>query len=356
MEQKIYQLVTTAHKAAAAAGVPDWAFNLAKMGVKVGAGIAFVMLVAVVLIYVERKTWAYMQDRLGPMRVGPKGILQPVADGLKLFLKEDIIPANADRMLFRMAPIIVLVPAIMAYLIIPFGKGLIIKDLNIGILYILAISSVEVLGIIGAGWASNNKYSLLGGMRAAGQIISYEVPVIISISAVVLLTGSLSMNTIVAEQSGGMWHWFAFSGPFPQFIAAILYLICSLAELNRTPFDLPEAESELVSGFCTEYSGMRYAFFFLAEWMNVFLLSCVACVLFFGGWHAPLPALEFGGMIGSFLWFFAKCWLLMFVVIWIRATYPRFRVDQLMEFAWKVLIPVSIVNLVVTAAAIVIRG
>lgn len=355
MEKAIRDIVNQAAGAAASAGVPGWAVNLAKMGIKVGIVIAFAMLVTVALIYAERKTWAYMQDRLGPMRVGPKGVLQPIADGLKLFLKEDIIPTDADKLLFRLAPIIVLTPAIMAYLIIPFGKGLIIKDLQIGILYIIAISSVEVLGIIGSGWASNNKYSLLGGMRGAAQIVSYEVPVIISICCAVLMAGSLSTVSIVQQQEGGFWHWFAFSGPFPQAIAALIYLVGSLAELNRTPFDLPEAESELVAGYSTEYSGMRFAFFFLAEWMNVFLLSCIACVLFFGGWHAPIHQLDFG-MIGSFFWFFAKASVLMFVVIWIRATYPRFRVDQLMEFSWKVLIPLSIVQLMLTALFMAIRG
>lgn len=346
------------HDSAIAAGMPEWAFNLTKMGVKVGAVLVFALLMTVALIYVERKIWAYMQVRLGPMRVGPKGILQPVADGLKLFLKEDIIPDNADRILFRLAPVIVVVPAIMAYLIIPFGNGLIVKDLNIGIMYILAISSVEVIGIIASGWASNSKYSLLGGLRGAAQIVSYEIPVILSICCAVLMAGSLSMNEIVAKQSGSFLNWFAFSfrGPnFPQLIAATLYLVGSLAELNRTPFDLPEAESELVAGYNTEYSGMRFAFFFLAEWMNVFLLACVACTLFFGGWHAPIPALQFG-VLGSFFWFFIKCCGLMFVVIWIRATYPRFRVDQLMEFSWKVLIPLSLANLLVTAFVMALKG
>jgi len=356
MAQALIDIYNAAHQAASSAGVPASIFNLAYMGVKVGLGLGFAMIVTVVLIYVERKTWAYMQVRLGPMRVGPKGILQPIADGLKLFLKEDIIPAKANKLLFRIAPLIVLTPAIMAYLIVPFGNGIIVKDLNIGIMYVLAISSVEVLGIVGAGWSSNNKYSLIGGMRAAAQIVSYEVPVILCICSAVLVAGSLSMNEIVASQGGGIWHWSAFSiKTFPQIIAATIYLIASLAELNRTPFDLPEAESELVSGFCTEYSGMRYAFFFLAEWMNVFLLSCLAATLFFGGWLAPVPALQ-GGMIGSFVWFQIKAWGLMFVVIWIRATYPRFRVDQLMEFSWKVLIPISLVNILVTALVMALRG
>ena len=356
MVNALNDIILALRDSAAAAGIPSWGFNLAYMGAKVGLGLATAMLVTVVLIYVERKTWAYMQVRLGPMRVGPKGILQPIADGLKLFLKEDIIPDKANKLLFRIAPLIVLTPAIMAYLIVPFGDGLIVKDLNIGILYILAISSIEVLGIVASGWSSNNKYSLIGGMRAAAQIVSYEIPVIICVCSAVLVAGSLSMNQIVASQQGGFWNWAAFSvKTFPQIIAAAIYLIGSLAELNRTPFDLPEAESELVSGFSTEYSGMRYAFFFLAEWMNVFLLACVACTLFFGGWSAPFEFLQ-GGMLGSFLWFFVKVWALMFVVIWIRATYPRFRVDQLMEFSWKVLIPISLVNILVTAFVMLVRG
>lgn len=356
--EAIFQTVARARDASIAAGMPEWAFNLSIMGIKVGVTLGFAMIMTIALIYVERKVWAYMQVRLGPMRVGPKGILQPVADGLKLFFKEDIIPEHADKILFRLAPVIVVVPAIMAYLIIPFGDGLIVKDLNVGILYILAISSVEVLGIIASGWASNNKYSLIGALRGAAQLVSYEIPVIISLCAAILMAGTLSMTEIVKNQQGGFWNWYAFSihGGFPQIFAAAIYFIGSLAELNRTPFDLPEAESELVAGYNTEYSGMRFAFFFLAEWMNVFLLSCIACTLFFGGWTAPVPALQIGGAIGSFIWFFLKCCGLMFVVIWIRATYPRFRVDQLMEFSWKVLIPLSLANLMITAVAMVLRG
>ena len=308
------------------------------------------LITTVLLIYVERKVWAYMQVRIGPIRVGPKGILQPVADGLKLLLKEDIIPDNADKLLFRISPIVVLVPALMAYLVIPFGKGLIVEDLSVVVLYILSISSVAVLGIIGSGWSSNNKYSLLGGMRSAAQIVSYEVPVVLALLTAVLQAGTLSTNGIVTAQAGSFWNWFAFKPPFHLGIAALVYLVASLAELHRTPFDLPEAESELVSGYNTEYSGMRFAFFFLSEWMNLFLLACMATTLFFGGWHAPVPFLEFGGSrIISFLWFFGKVWGLMFVVIWIRATSPRFRVDQLMEFSWKVLIPVSLVLILITA-------
>jgi NADH-quinone oxidoreductase subunit H len=350
MSTLILNLVHQGETLAANAGVPAFLIHLVEMLLVMTVVITLPLLTTVALIYVERKIWAYMQVRIGPIRVGPKGVLQPVADGLKLFLKEDIIPDNADRLLFRIAPLIVLVPALMAYLVIPFGKGLIAQDLNVGILYILAVSSVGVLGIIGSGWSSNNKYSLLGGMRSAAQIVSYEVPVVLSLLCAVLQAGSLSMNEIVGQQSGGLFTWFAFRPPFHLFIASIVYMIAGLAELNRTPFDLPEAESELVAGYSTEYSGMRFAFFFLAEWMNMFLLSCIATAMFFGGWHAPVPFLELPGRLGSFIWFFGKAWVLMFVLIWIRATYPRFRVDQLMEFSWKVLLPISLVLILITGA------
>ncbi|MEW5946955.1 MAG: NADH-quinone oxidoreductase subunit NuoH [bacterium] len=350
-----YSLLDSLEKTALSAGVPAPAFNLLRMTIVLTLVFAFVLLTTIILIYVERKTWAYMQVRLGPMRVGPKGALQTVADGIKLFLKEDVIPALADKPLFRAAPVIVLVPALMAYVVIPFGDGLIAKDLNIGILYILSISSVGVLGIITSGWSSNNKYSLLGGMRAAAQIVSYEVPVLLSILGVVMLTGSLSMNAIVESQKAGLLGgWYFFRPPFNQTLAGMIYLTAALAELNRTPFDLPEAESELVAGYNTEYSGMRFAFFFLAEWMNMFLLACIAATLFFGGWLAPF-GLEFAGRLGSLFWFLLKVWALMFVVIWIRATFPRFRVDQLMEFSWKFLIPLTLANVIVTAVIIAAR-
>jgi NADH-quinone oxidoreductase subunit H len=350
----LLNLIHQAELIAGKAGIPSSIIHLVVMALAMTIVMTLCLLTTVFLIYVERKTWAYMQVRIGPIRVGPKGVLQPVADGLKLFLKEDIIPDAADKLLFRLAPIIVVVPALMAYLVIPFGKGMIVQDLSVGVLYILAVTSVSVLGIIGSGWASNNKYSLLGGMRSAAQIVSYEVPVVLSLLAAVLYSGTLSMNDIVDGQAGGFWHWNAAACPF-LLIASVVYLIGSLAELNRTPFDLPEAESELVAGFNTEYSGMRFAFFFLAEWMNIFLLACIAVTMFFGGWHAPFTFLELPGRLGSFVWFFAKVWFLMFIVIWIRATYPRFRVDQLMEFAWKTLIPISLVNILVIAGWLLLR-
>lgn len=352
MTTLILNLIRQGGQIAANAGVPGAVVRLVEMSLVMAAVMAFALTVTVVLIYVERKTWAYMQVRIGVIRVGPKGILQPVADGIKLFLKEDVTPCNADRPLFRLAPIIVVVPALMAYIVIPFGNGLIAKDLNVGILYILSVSSVGVLGIIMAGWSSNNKYSLLGGMRSAAQIVSYEVPVVLALLAPVLQSGTLSMTGIVEQQAGGFWHWYAFKPPFHLAAASLIYLIGALAELNRTPFDLPEAESELVAGYSTEYSGMRFAFFFLAEWMNMFLLAGIATTLFFGGWQAPLPFLQLPGRLGSFVWFFAKTWVLMFVVIWIRATFPRFRVDQLMEFGWKYLIPAGLAIILITGLVV----
>ncbi len=332
------------------AGCPLPVFNLIEIVLVFTVVFVWAFLTTIVLVYAERKIWGYMQIRLGPMNVGPKGVLQPIADGVKLFFKEDIIPAAADKPIFRIAPYLVMVPALMAYVVIPFGSGMIAQDLNIGILYILAITSIAVIGIMTGGWSSNNKYSLLGGMRSAAQIVSYEVPALLSLLGVIVMAGSLSMNDIVASQKGGILHWNFFRYPHLA-VAAIVYLIAALAELNRTPFDLPEAESELVAGYNTEYSGMRFAMFFLAEWMNMFLLSGIATTLFLGGWMSPF-GIEIGGRLGSFIWYTFKCWVLMFIMIWIRVTFPRFRVDQLMEFAWKVLIPVSLVTILISGAIV----
>lgn len=327
---------------------------------QIGVVMGIVMFHVAYLTYFERKVLGFMQDRLGPMEVGPYGLLQPIADGLKLFFKEDIVPTQANKFLFSIAPIITLVPALIGFAVIPFGRDGVtlfgititpfIADINIGVLYILAFSSIGAFGILLAGWASNSKYSLLGGLRAAAQIISYELALGMSIVSVILMSGSLSMVKITEAQAGGIHHWFI----WPGIVAFVVYLIAGVAETNRHPFDLPEAESEIVAGFFTEYSGMRFAFFFLAEYANMILVSCLATVLFLGGWNAPFSFLEF---IPPVFWFLAKVYGFLFFYIWIRGTLPRLRYDQLMKFGWKILIPIALVNILVTGVVLyMVRG
>jgi len=307
-----------------------------------------VLLHVAYLTYFERKVLAHMQDRLGPMEVGYHGLLQPIADGLKLFFKEDIIPTGANKIIFTVAPIISLVPALIAFAVIPFSDHGPIADINIAVLYILALSSIGAYGILLGGWASNSKYSLLGGLRSAAQVISYELALGMSLVGVLLLAGSLSLTTIARGQAGGFWHWYVFAFPAPQLVAFVIYLLSAIAETNRLPFDLPEAESELVAGFFTEYSGMRFAFFFLAEYANMILVSCVGAVMFLGAWHAPFSFLPSTGWWGV-LWFLPKVYFLLFLFFWIRATVPRLRYDQLMRLGWKIMIPLALANIVVTA-------
>ncbi len=299
----------------------------------VGAAIlGFIAGSAMFLIWWERKVSAHIQTRFGPMRVGWHGVLQSIADAVKLLLKEDIRPTGVDKWVWWFAPFFAAVPSIMAFVCIPFGKNLIAKDLNVGILYIMAITSVCVLGIFMAGWGSNNKYSLLGGMRSAAQIISYEVPLVLSIVTVLMFAGSLSMQRIVEAQGK---FWFIFHPNLA--LAFLIYIIAATAEVNRVPFDIPEAESELVAGFHTEYSGMKFAMFFVAEYTNLVIVSAVAATLFLGGWQGPL--------LPPVLWFLIKVYGIVFLLMWFRWTFPRVRVDQLMGFAWKVLTPISFANL-----------
>ncbi|QAV27794.1 NADH-quinone oxidoreductase subunit NuoH [Anoxybacillus flavithermus] len=306
----------------------------------IGVGLLLVVLGFVTYgILAERKVMGFMQGRIGPNQVGGRwGLLQTVADVLKLLLKEDTIPKAADRPLFILAPVIAFAPAFMVLAALPFTDALQFADIGVGLLYYIAVSGLTTVGVVTGAWASNNKYALLGGMRAAAQMISYEVPLVMSVIGVILLAGSLNLNDIVEAQKD---VWFIIAQP----IGFLVFLIAAVAELNRTPFDLPEAESELVAGFHVEYSGFRWAFFMLAEYVYFFAMAALTTVLFLGGWH-PLPFL---GFIPGAVWFALKFSLVVFLFIWFRITFPRVRADQLMEFGWKVLLPVALVNIFVTA-------
>ena len=334
------------------------------------------------LTLLERKLIAHIQVRLGPMRVGWHGLLQPIADGLKFLLKEDIIPSRADALVFTIAPMISLIPAFLVFAVVPFGppemfEGLLrwllrgfldesvvesvvsnaiasggfVTDINIAVLFILSVSSVGILGVILGGWASNSKYPLLGALRSSAQMVSYEVALGFAIIGVLLVARSLSLVEIVErQQEGGIWYFFV------QPVAFVLFLICGMAETNRLPFDLPEAETELVGGFHTEYSGFRFSLFFLAEYANMITVSAVAVTLFWGGWLRPFPNVEwlsFLGLIPPVLWFLLKTFLILYVFIWVRGTLPRYRFDQLMHYGWKVFLPVALANVVISAGVLV---
>ena len=314
-----------------------------------------ILIAVTYMVLLERKVIAWVQSRLGPMRVGPYGALQPIADAIKLMIKEDITPTRADRWVFTAAPIIVLVPALVVFAVVPFGPEvelfgrsvpLYITDINVGLLFVVSIASLGVYGIILAGWASNSKYPLLASLRATAQLISYEVAVTMILVSLILTAGTLSMVGIVeAQRDAGLW--FAFVQP----VAFVAFFIGGLAETNRAPFDMPEAEQELTGGFHTEYSGMRFALFFLAEYANMIVISSVATTLFLGGWLRPFPgvaALGFLDLVPAWIWFLFKTFVFLYVFLWIRATLPRYRYDQLMRLGWKVLIPIGIGNIVVT--------
>jgi NADH-quinone oxidoreductase subunit H len=375
---------------------------------------------AFLIIYMEMKIIALMNLRIGPDRVGPFGSLLSVVHGLKVLMKEDFTPTGADPIVFTWAPVVVYLASVMALLVIPFAPGLYGQDLNLGLLYFFAISGLSVVGLLMAGWSSYNKYSLLGGLRAAAQVISYEIPLVLSVVGLILLAGTLSLNTIVEQQAGWFTDWYVFRQP----LGALIFFIAAAAEANRTPFDLTEADSEIVAGFATEYSGMRFGFFFFAEYVNVFIISALTVTLFFGGWNAPFPwpwpvqlSLDPGGLgigllllaaivpvvltlvfaapfwiassrikwwqaliagfvlanlfivallgawayiglewVAGILWFMLKTYAFVFTFVWMRGTLPRVRIDQLMDFAWKWLLPASLLNLFVTAAAIVLVG
>jgi NADH-quinone oxidoreductase subunit H len=304
-------------------------------------------LLGLVLVLMERKVSAYMQIRRGPNRVGPAGMFQTVADTLKLAVKEGLTPDGADKFLFNLAPFVVMIVAMMILAPIAFARGFQIWDMNIGVLYVSAVSSVSVIGILMAGWASNNKYSLLGAMRSGAQILSYELSAGLSILSIIVLTGSLQISDIIASQQNG---WWIFKGHIPAVISFVIFIIAVTAETNRAPFDLAEAESELTAGFHTEYSGMKFALFFLAEYVNVFIVCAIGATLFFGGWM-PFHVSGWQGFnhvmdyIPSSLWFFGKTFLLIFVIMWFRWTFPRLRIDQLLNLEWKYLLPISMFNL-----------
>ncbi|HCC69122.1 MAG TPA: NADH-quinone oxidoreductase subunit NuoH [Nitrospiraceae bacterium] len=325
-----------------------WLINIIIILIKIAVVVGVTMLHVAYATYFERKIIGHMQVRLGPMRVGFHGILQPIADGMKLFFKEDIIPAEADRTVFRIAPIIPIFAALSCLAVIPFFEGFVIANINVGLLYILAMAALGTYGIIMAGWSSNSKYSFLGGLRSAAQMLSYEVALGLSLVGVMLMAGSMNLNEVVKAQQQ-YWHGMYL---IPQFIGYFVFLVSAFAETNRAPFDLPEAESELVAGYFVEYSGMRFALFYIAEYMGMIIMSCIAVICFWGGWTLPpiildlIPALA---VVPGIVWFLAKVYLHMFLYYWIRATLPRYRYDHLMGLGWKVLIPLALANIVITS-------
>ena len=387
------QVFVSLHDAAvrfAGGRLPVWAVPWVSRLVKVGAIASVAPLIMMYFTWLERKWIARMQNRFGPTRVGVYGLAQPLADGLKMLIKEDIVPRGADHLLHTLAPIVALIPAILLFAVIPFGRNMIAADLNVGLLYVLAVSSVSSYAIFMGGWASRSKFSLLGAMRSIAQIISYEVPSVLSVVAVIMVTGTLSLVGIVEAQAE---RWFLFT-PWGV-VAALIFFMSGIAEVNRTPFDMPEAESEIVAGFHTEYSGMKFALWYMAEFLEAFAVAAFTATLFLGGWQAPaglgpmpiwpacvvlalvvataarLPrALRVLGVVGltvaavawahepipSWLWFVTKTSALMFVLVWLRGTFPRLRVDQLMGFAWKFLLPLSLINILAAGLCTVLPG
>jgi len=311
----------------------------------------FYALIGLFLVYAERKVCAFMQNRLGPNRVGPFGIFQTIADLFKLLFKELIPIKNADSFLFNLAPFIVIIASFMAIAAIPFAKGLHAIDLNIGVLYVIAVSAMGVIGVLLAGWSSNNKYSLIGAMRSGAQIVSYELSVGLALITIVIMAGSMQLSEIVEAQRDG---WFIFKGHIPAFIAFVIFLISSTAETNRGPFDLAEAESELTAGYHTEYSGIKFAFFFLAEYINMFIVASIAATIFLGGWM-PLHVGHWEGFnhvmdfLPPFIWYIGKTFFVIFLMMWFKWTFPRLRIDQLLTLEWKYLLPINLVNVLIMA-------
>ncbi len=333
---------------------PEVLDTITKIGINIGIAI---IKIAVVLgigllhvayaTYFERKVIGHMQVRLGPMRVGPHGLLQPIADGLKLFFKEDIIPANADKPVFYLGPVIFMAASMVNLSVIPFASNFVIANLNVGLLFIFAIAGMGVYGIFISGWASNSKYAFIGGLRSSAQVLSYEIAMGLSLVGVMIMAGSLNLTDIVKAQETSIYGMYA----IPQIVAFVVFTIAAVAETNRTPFDLPEAESELVAGYFTEYTGFRFALFFLGEYIAMIIMASLATVCFLGGWTIPwyitkvLPFLKY---VPGIIWFLIKVYAFIFFYYWIRATVPRYRYDQLMAIGWKILIPVALANIVVT--------
>jgi len=332
--------------------------------VKVLVVFAATMLGVLVMIYAERRVSAFMQDRVGPNRVGPKGVLQPIADGIKFLMKEDLVPERVDKPIFILAPAILLIPALMTFAVIPFGSSinlfgreiaLQVADVNVGILYVLALTSISVYGIVLAGWSSNNKYSLLGGLRSSAQLISYELAMGLAVVSIILLAGSLRLNDIITDQQSSFLSWNIFRQP----LAFLIFLIAVYAETNRLPFDLSEAEQELVGGYHTEYSSMKFAMFFMAEYANMITAAALTVTLFFGGWDVPLldeGSLGLFGALLSVLSFILKVAFFLFLFIWVRWTFPRFRYDQLMRLGWKVMLPLALFNIFLTGGYLTIKA
>jgi NADH-quinone oxidoreductase subunit H len=327
-------------------------------GMPTALTIAYIVAIVLVLLgavayltLVERKVIAAMQLRKGPNVVGPFGLFQPIADGLKLMMKETIIPSGANRAVFLFAPMLTFLLSLVAWAVIPFDAGVVLADINVGILYLFAISSLGVYGIVMAGWASNSKYPFLGALRSAAQMVSYEVSIGFVMISVLLLVGSLNLSDIVKSQSGGFWHWYW----LPLLPMAVIFFISALAETNRAPFDLPEAEAELVAGYFAEYSAMTFGLFFLGEYANIILMSTSTTLLFLGGWLPPFEFAPFTWIPGP-IWLFAKVGMVVFCFLWVRATFPRYRYDQLMRLGWKVFLPFSLFWLVLTAGVLVAFG
>ena len=330
------------------AHAPDWLMQIASSLINIFALLAVFLTLFALMSVLERKILGRIQNRYGPNRVGPFGLFQPVADGIKMLIKEDIVPARADKIVHFLAPVLIAATAILALGIIPYGRGMTPFTIDGGILFFFAVGSTTELAVFMAGWGSNNKFSMLGAMRAIAQMISYELPLIITVLPVVMIAGSLAPDTIVTAQAGYVFgfvpRWFVFT-PWGA-VAFILFFVSGLVESNRTPFDVPEGESEIVAGHMTEYSGFKYATFFMAEYIGMFAITGLGPTLFLGGWHAPIRMLEF---IPSYVWFFAKLSTLLFVYVWLRGTLPRTRVDQIMNFAWKFMLPMAFTCIVAAA-------
>lgn len=308
--------------------------------------IAFAALNAAYLVWLERKVAGHIQRRIGPKEVGPFGLLQPLVDGIKLMTKQVLIPDNIDPILFRIAPPLLLIPAVMSFVTIPFSENLVARNINLGLLMIFAFASINAMGILLGGWGSNNKYAVISAARAVSQNVAYEIPMLVTVITMVMITRTLNLNEIIQQQDGGFWNWYIFrwnANPL-MLVSFLIFFICSLAETNRAPFDLGEAESELIAGYHTEYSGMGFGIFFMGEYANIVIGCSLAVILFFGGWQCPL------GLYPGVHWFLIKLYILIFTVIWIRWTYPRTTIYGLLNLSWKILIPIALFNLILTGA------